>query len=59
MQEATQSVVSVLNSEIPVGGQAATSQQGGGVEEGAIQGTGSGFVWDKFGHIVRSYRGIT
>eukprot|EP00897_Mesotaenium_endlicherianum_P005955 jgi/Mesen1/5388/ME000268S04587 len=48
---ATRSVVAILNLELPPG-------KAGLEEDAVVQGTGSGFVWDKFGHVVTNYHVI-
>eukprot|EP00271_Cylindrocystis_brebissonii_P006245 TRINITY_DN18954_c0_g1_i1.p1 TRINITY_DN18954_c0_g1~~TRINITY_DN18954_c0_g1_i1.p1 ORF type:complete len:297 (-),score=22.72 TRINITY_DN18954_c0_g1_i1:100-990(-) len=48
--EATPSVVSIMNFELP--------SVNSSVDDGVLQGTGSGFIWDKQGHIVTNYHVI-
>ncbi len=51
MQGATRSVVSVQNVEAEVS-KVAMKQTVVGEEDVKVEGIGSGFIWDKFGHIV-------
>ncbi|GJP59920.1 hypothetical protein CLOP_g21051, partial [Closterium sp. NIES-67] len=49
-EDATASVVAIMNVEVNGG-----SRGKGGAAEEAVEGIGSGFVWDEFGHIVTNY----
>jgi hypothetical protein len=51
VQGATRSVVSVQNVEAEVS-KVAMKQTAVGEEDVKVEGIGSGFIWDKFGHIV-------
>jgi len=52
VQGATRSVVSVQNVEAETS-KVAMKQTVVGEEDVKVEGIGSGFIWDKFGHIVR------
>ncbi|CAI7908489.1 unnamed protein product [Closterium sp. NIES-53] len=49
-QNATASVVSIMNVEVNGSGKGK-----GGAGEEVMEGIGSGFVWDEYGHIVTNY----
>jgi S1-C subfamily serine protease len=54
VQGATRSVVSVQNVETEVS-KVAMKQTVVAEEDVKVEGIGSGFIWDKFGHIVTNY----
>lgn len=53
-QETTRSVVSIKDIEVP-NPKTASQSSSSEVADAIVEGTGSGFVWDKLGHIVTNY----
>ncbi|KAL9669528.1 hypothetical protein QQ045_007075 [Rhodiola kirilowii] len=58
-QESSQSVVFIKDLELPKDPSGASSSTLLGEDDNAVvEGTGSGFIWDKYGHIVTNYHVI-
>ncbi|KAK1326380.1 hypothetical protein QJS10_CPA01g00509 [Acorus calamus] len=54
-QETSPSVVYIEDLELLKSAKGATAEE----EDAKVEGTGSGFIWDKFGHIVTNYHVIS